>query len=163
VLNAIYEEDFLGLSYGFRPGRSPHRALDALAVGIEMRKVSWVTGDNYFFPSATIRFPVLHGGSCHPELDKERLVSAGPGGPTPRSLRRSSAAWGTPEGSGGTESPREVGSQGEELGNLWKTPTGLEYRFQEVSEVERGRHLVSEGEFGGRFSRAHAISTPLGR
>ena len=42
VLNAIYEEDFLGLSYGFRPGRSPHDALDALAVGIEKRKVNWV-------------------------------------------------------------------------------------------------------------------------
>jgi len=34
VLNQIYEEDFLGFSYGFRPGRSPHHALDALWVGI---------------------------------------------------------------------------------------------------------------------------------
>jgi len=34
VLNAIYEEDFLGFSYGFRPGRKPHDALDALAAGI---------------------------------------------------------------------------------------------------------------------------------
>jgi len=42
VLNAIYEADFLGFSYGFRPGRSPHDALDALAVGIERKKVSWV-------------------------------------------------------------------------------------------------------------------------
>jgi len=42
VLNAIYEEDFLGFSYGFRPGRSPHLALDALSVGIMRRKVSWV-------------------------------------------------------------------------------------------------------------------------
>jgi group II intron reverse transcriptase/maturase len=42
VLNAVYETDFLGFSYGFRPGRSPHQALDALAVGIERRKVSWV-------------------------------------------------------------------------------------------------------------------------
>ena len=42
VLNAIYEQDFLGFSYGFRPGRSPHDALDALAVGIERRKVNWV-------------------------------------------------------------------------------------------------------------------------
>ena len=33
VLNAIYEEDFLGFSYGFRPGRGPHDALDALVVG----------------------------------------------------------------------------------------------------------------------------------
>jgi RNA-directed DNA polymerase len=42
VLNAIYEGDFLGFSYGFRPGRSPHHALDALAVGIERKKVNWV-------------------------------------------------------------------------------------------------------------------------
>ena len=42
VLNAIYETDFLGFSYGFRPGRSAHRALDALAVGIQTKKVSWL-------------------------------------------------------------------------------------------------------------------------
>jgi RNA-directed DNA polymerase len=42
VLNAVYEEDFLGFSYGFRPGRSQHDALDALAVGIQRRKVGWV-------------------------------------------------------------------------------------------------------------------------
>src|SRR5712691_6854520 len=42
VLNAVYEEDFLGFSYGFRPGRSPHRALDALFVGITRGKVNWV-------------------------------------------------------------------------------------------------------------------------
>jgi RNA-directed DNA polymerase len=42
VLNAIYETDFLGFSYGFRPGRSQHHALDALAVGIWARKVNWV-------------------------------------------------------------------------------------------------------------------------
>src|SRR5664279_2569044 len=42
VLNAVYEVDFLGFSYGFRPGRSPHDALDALAVGIEKRKVNWI-------------------------------------------------------------------------------------------------------------------------
>jgi group II intron reverse transcriptase/maturase len=42
VLNAIYEEDFLGFSYGFRPGRGPHDALDALVVGIADRKVNWI-------------------------------------------------------------------------------------------------------------------------
>jgi RNA-directed DNA polymerase len=42
VLGAIYEADFLGFSYGFRPGRSPHDALDALAVGIRRRRVNWV-------------------------------------------------------------------------------------------------------------------------
>ena len=42
VLNEIYEADFLGFSYGFRPGRSPHRALDALSVGIVRRRVNWI-------------------------------------------------------------------------------------------------------------------------
>ena len=42
MLNAIYEEDFLGFSYGFRPGRRQHDALDALAVGITARKVNWI-------------------------------------------------------------------------------------------------------------------------
>jgi len=42
VLNAIYEQDFLGFSYGFRPKRSPHQALDALTVGIETKRVNWV-------------------------------------------------------------------------------------------------------------------------
>jgi RNA-directed DNA polymerase len=42
VLNAIYEADFLGFSYGFRPGRNPHQALDALTVGVMTRKVNWV-------------------------------------------------------------------------------------------------------------------------
>jgi group II intron reverse transcriptase/maturase len=42
VLNHIYEADFLGFSYGYRPGRNPHSALDALDVGIGRKKVNWV-------------------------------------------------------------------------------------------------------------------------
>ncbi len=42
VLNAIYEVDFLGFSYGFRPGRNQHQALDAISVGLFRKKVSWV-------------------------------------------------------------------------------------------------------------------------
>jgi group II intron reverse transcriptase/maturase len=42
VLNAIYETDFLGFSYGFRPGRSQHHALDALYTGLLTKKVNWV-------------------------------------------------------------------------------------------------------------------------
>jgi RNA-directed DNA polymerase len=42
ILNQIYEVDFKGLSYGFRPGRSPHQALDALVAGLERKKVNWV-------------------------------------------------------------------------------------------------------------------------
>lgn len=42
VLNQIYETDFQGFSYGFRPGRGPHEALDALSVGIERKSVNWI-------------------------------------------------------------------------------------------------------------------------
>ena len=42
VLGAIYEQDFCGCSYGFRPGKSAHNALDAVAVGVSRRRVSWI-------------------------------------------------------------------------------------------------------------------------
>jgi group II intron reverse transcriptase/maturase len=42
VLGAIYEQDFIGFSYGFRPGKSAHDALDAVAVGVTVRKVNWI-------------------------------------------------------------------------------------------------------------------------
>jgi retron-type reverse transcriptase len=42
IFSAIWEEEFLGFSYGFRPGRNPHNALDALTVGIERKRVNWV-------------------------------------------------------------------------------------------------------------------------
>jgi RNA-directed DNA polymerase len=42
ILNQIYEVDFRGFSYGFRPGRDPHQALDALNVGITRKKVNWI-------------------------------------------------------------------------------------------------------------------------
>jgi group II intron reverse transcriptase/maturase len=60
VLNAIYEEDFLGFAYGFRPGRSAHDALDALVVGIERRQVNWIL-------DADIR-------SFFDEISREKLV-----------------------------------------------------------------------------------------
>ena len=42
VLNEIYEVDFQGFSYGFRPGRNPHQALDALNAGLQKKRVNWV-------------------------------------------------------------------------------------------------------------------------
>jgi retron-type reverse transcriptase len=42
ILNEIYENDFLGFSYGYRPGRSQHQALDSLTVGITRKRVNWV-------------------------------------------------------------------------------------------------------------------------
>ena len=51
VLNQIYEEDVLGFSYGFRPRRSQHDALDALSYGITRKKVSWIVDVAGFFDS----------------------------------------------------------------------------------------------------------------
>ena len=59
VLNAVYEADFLGFSYGFRPGRSPHDALDALAAGIYAEE-----GE-------------LGAGRGHPRLLRPALIGAG--------------------------------------------------------------------------------------
>jgi RNA-directed DNA polymerase len=42
ILSVIWEEEFMGFSYGFRPGKSPHSALDALVVGIQEKRVNWV-------------------------------------------------------------------------------------------------------------------------
>jgi retron-type reverse transcriptase len=56
VLNQIWEADFLGFSYGFRPGRKQHDALDALWVGITRKKVNWVLDADIrgFFSTAPI-------------------------------------------------------------------------------------------------------------
>ena len=42
IMESVYEEDFQGFSYGFRPGRSQHNALDAVYIALTQKKVSWV-------------------------------------------------------------------------------------------------------------------------
>jgi RNA-directed DNA polymerase len=74
VLNAIYETDFLGFSYGFRPGRSQHQALDALYTGLLTRKVNWVLDLDIksFFDGLShewlVKFVEHQGGSASPLL-----------------------------------------------------------------------------------------------
>jgi len=61
VLNNIYETDFLGFSYGFRPGRSQHQALDALYTGLLTRKVNWVLDlDIKGFLDRVPQCPLIH-------------------------------------------------------------------------------------------------------
>jgi RNA-directed DNA polymerase len=68
VLNAVYETDFLGFSYGFRPARSAHDALDALAVGIARKKVNWVLDADIsnFFGSLDRSWQVPRAPDCGP-------------------------------------------------------------------------------------------------
>ncbi len=87
VLNAIYETDFVGFSYGFRPRRSPHDALDALAVAIERKKVNWILDADIhdFFGSLDLGW-----------LEKFRLSSPFGGdssGPKPRMSCSQSGSW----------------------------------------------------------------------
>ncbi len=61
ILNQIYEVDFKGFSYGFRPGRGPHQALDALNVGIFRKRVNWVLdADIRGFLDAASYCPLVH-------------------------------------------------------------------------------------------------------
>src|SRR5262249_2636467 len=61
LLNAIYEEDFLGFSYGFRPGRGTHDALDALYVGIHSKKVRFILdADIQSFLDPASYYPLVH-------------------------------------------------------------------------------------------------------
>ena len=85
VLNAIYETDFLGFSYGFRPGRSQHNALDALYTGLLTKKVNWVLDVDIrgFFDALSPRMAgeVRRASDCgptrraaHPEMVECRRV-----------------------------------------------------------------------------------------
>src|SRR5262245_63140669 len=61
VLNAIYEEDFVGFSYGFRPRRDPHDALDSLCVAITSKKVNYILdADIRSFLYAASYCPLTH-------------------------------------------------------------------------------------------------------
>jgi RNA-directed DNA polymerase len=61
ILNEIYEVDFKGFSYGFRPGRGPHQALDALNVGIFRKRVNWVLdADIRGFLDTASYCPLIH-------------------------------------------------------------------------------------------------------
>jgi RNA-directed DNA polymerase len=61
VLNEIYETDFRGFSYGFRPGRNPHQALDALNAGLQKKRVNWIVDADIrgFFDTASY-CPLVH-------------------------------------------------------------------------------------------------------
>jgi retron-type reverse transcriptase len=74
ALNAIYETDFAGFSYGFRPGHSQHDALDALAVGLHRRKVGWVLDADIraFFDTISHAWLTRHGRKARSARHKAR-------------------------------------------------------------------------------------------
>ena len=102
VLNAIYEQDFVGFSYGFRAGRRPHDALDALAIGIKRKRVNWVLDADFrdYFSSldhqwlerfVEHRIADQEGPAPDPEMaqrggHRERVVDRVRGGRSARSI-----------------------------------------------------------------------------
>lgn len=74
VLNAVYETDFLGFSYGSRPGHNAHNALDALSVGIMRRKVNWVLDADIrgYFDGTCLAFVCQAGSTAGGERCKCR-------------------------------------------------------------------------------------------
>jgi RNA-directed DNA polymerase len=131
VLNAVYEADFLGFSYGFRPGRSQHRALDAIAVAIQARKVSWVLEVDIrgFFDTIDhgwlLKFVEHRVGDVRVQRQIRKWVKAG----VLEDGKRRETEEGTPQG--GSVSPL--------LANIY-----LHYVFD--LWVERWRKREAEGE-----------------
>ena len=130
VMNAIYEQDFLGFSYGFRPGRSQHHALDALAVGLHQRRVNWVLDADIrgFFDSVDHDWMVKF---VEHRIGDPRIV---------RLIRKWLSAGALEDG---TRTPSEVGTaQGGSisplLGNIY-----LHFVFD--LWVQRWRHVSSRG------------------
>ena len=100
VMNAIYEEDFLGLSYGFRLGRSPHHALDALATGILRKRVNWVLDADIRGYFDAISHEWLRRFLEHRIADKRflRLIQKWLSAGVVEEGRRSETEQGTPQG-----------------------------------------------------------------
>jgi hypothetical protein len=133
VLNAIYEADFRGFSYGFRPGRGPHDALDALTVGLERKKVNWVL-------DADIR-------DFFGQLDRGKACE---GSSSTGSRIRGSCGWsinGWPQGSSKTGSGRR--------------PSGVqrrEHRYRRCSPTCTCTTSSTCGSIGGEATRHAATS-----
>lgn len=100
VLNTIYEADFLGFSYGFRPGRSQHQALDALYVGLTKRKVGWVLDADISAFFDTIDHEWMMRFLAHRIADKRllRLIEKWLKAGVIEDGRRVEAQRGTPQG-----------------------------------------------------------------
>jgi RNA-directed DNA polymerase len=103
VLNQIYEEDFLGFSYGFRPGRRQHDALDALWVGIMRRKVNWILDADIRSFFDEIRHDWLLKFVKHRIADRRilRLIGKWLRAGVSEEGQWSKTERGTPQGSGG--------------------------------------------------------------
>src|SRR2546425_200874 len=124
VLSAIYETDFLGFSYGFRPGRSQHQALDALYTGLLTRKVNWVLDLDIrnFFDGLSHEWRVKF---LEHRIADRRLIQKWLNAGVLEDGRRTQAEEGTPQG--GSASP-------------WLANVYLHYVFDLWAQSWRRKH-----------------------
>ena len=157
VLNAIYETDFLGFSYGFRPGRSQHQALDALYTGLLTRKVNWVLD---------LDIKGFFDGLSHEWLVQVRRASDR--GPARRAAhpemaeRRRAGGWEADTG-GRRDAPGRqcFAAVGERLSSLRVRPVGPSMA-SEASARRRDRRAI-RGRHRGWDSRAKRMPSGSGR
>ncbi|MES2771325.1 MAG: reverse transcriptase domain-containing protein, partial [Pseudomonadota bacterium] len=131
VLSAIYEQDFLGFSYGFRQGRGQHDALDALSEGIEGRKVNWILDADIraFFDEIDHDWMLSFLGHRLADQRIIRLIRKWLTAGTSENGRRTASVRGTPQGA--VISPL--------LANLY-----LHYAFDLWAHQWRRRHAVGD-------------------
>src|SRR6266481_3976702 len=131
VLNAIYETDFMGFSYGFRPGRSQHNALDALYTGLLTKKVNWVLDVDIkgFFDGLSHEWLVKFVEHRVADRRVVRLIQKWLKAGVLEDGRRTQAAEGTPQG--GSASPL--------LANVY-----LHYVFDLWAQAWRRKHACGD-------------------
>src|SRR2546422_900235 len=131
VLNAIYETDFLGFSYGFRPGRSQHQALDALYTGLLTRKVNWVLDLDIrnFFDGLSHEWRVKFLEHRIADRRVVRLIQKWLNAGVLEDGRRTQAEEGTPQG--GSASP-------------WLANVYLHYVFDLWAQSWRRKHACGD-------------------
>jgi group II intron reverse transcriptase/maturase len=131
VLNAIYETDFLGFSYGFRPGRSQHNALDALYTGLLTKKVNWVLDVDIhsFFDGLSHEWLVKFVEHRVADRRVVRLIQKWLNAGVLEDGRRTQAEEGTPQG--GSASPL--------LANVY-----LHYVFDLWAQAWRRKHACGD-------------------
>src|SRR5258708_26514615 len=158
VLNAIYETDFLGFSYGFRPGRSQHNALDALYTGLLTKKVNWVLDVDIrsFFDGLSHEWLVKFVEHRVADRRVVRLIQKWLNAGVLEDGRRTRAEEGTPQGGSATPLTQKVISSSKGQSRVGEQGTrGLTFAL-------RGNMFMTDDAFdqSGKGSAAERRSWP---
>ena len=159
VLNAIYETDFLGFSYGFRPGRSQHNALDALYTGLLTKKVNWVLDVDIrsFFDGLSHEWLVKFVEHRVADRRVVRLIQKWLNAGVLEDGRRTRAEEGTPQGGSATPLTQKVISSSKGQSRVGEQGTRC------LTFALRGNMFMTDDAFdqSGEGSAAERRSWPM--